>query len=57
MLLGINLTVILPQSIEDSGIGLVNTRRRLDLLYAERYDLIINETNNRYSVNLKLQLA
>jgi LytS/YehU family sensor histidine kinase len=39
------------------GIGLVNVRRRLDLLYAGRYSLHIEDAPNRYAVHLKISLA
>lgn len=38
------------------GIGLVNVRRRLDLLYPEHYDLSIDNNPNTYAVNLLLEL-
>ncbi len=38
------------------GIGLVNVRRRLDLLYPKRYSLDIEDNPNSYVVNLKIQL-
>lgn len=42
----------------NSGIGLVNTRRRLDLLYPGRYKLDISTTNaTAYSVHLILDLS
>jgi two-component system LytT family sensor kinase len=43
----------------NSGIGLVNTRRRLDLLYPDKYKLDISELNadNEYTVHLTLNLA
>ena len=43
----------------NSGIGLVNTRRRLDLLYPGKYKLDINEmnANNEYTVHLMLDLS
>ncbi|HWB25549.1 MAG TPA: histidine kinase [Chitinophagaceae bacterium] len=42
-----------------SGIGLVNTKRRLDLLYPGKYTLDINELNadNEYTVHLVLNLS
>ncbi|MES1221687.1 MAG: histidine kinase [Bacteroidota bacterium] len=43
----------------NSGIGLVNTRRRLDLLYPGKYKLDISKTNadSEYSVHLVLDLS
>lgn len=43
---------------ESSGIGLRNTRRRLDLIYPGRYDLKIDpcSAENEYVVQLKLKL-
>ncbi|MGZ3820922.1 MAG: sensor histidine kinase, partial [Mucilaginibacter sp.] len=43
----------------NSGIGLVNTRRRLDLLYPGKYKLDITESNadNEYTVHLTLDLS
>lgn len=42
-----------------NGIGLVNTRRRLDLLYPERYALSVNEhtPNDEYAVHLSLNVG
>ena len=43
----------------NSGIGLVNTRRRLDLLYPGKYTLEVSElnANNEYTVHLILDLS
>ena len=38
------------------GIGLVNVRRRLELLYPQRYELEIRETPGTYAVRLALEL-
>jgi sensor histidine kinase YesM len=38
------------------GIGLDLVKRRLDLLYAGKYELDVNQENNLYSVNLKIHL-
>lgn len=44
---------------ESNGIGLVNTRRRLDLLYAGRYELeiISDAAQKRHTVHLKLDVS
>lgn len=36
------------------GIGLVNVKRRLELIYPKRYQLDIHETEDTYVVNLKI---
>ena len=40
------------------GIGLVNTQRRLNLVYPERHDLVIHKDTNlrTFTVDLKIQL-
>ncbi|SEQ71861.1 sensor histidine kinase [Neolewinella agarilytica] len=38
------------------GIGLVNVRRRLQLLYPDKYELDVKETPGTYAVHLDLQL-
>lgn len=40
----------------DSGIGLANIRRRLELLYGPDHSLQIEETDITYSINLRLKL-
>jgi len=39
-----------------SGIGINNAKKRLELLYPEKHDLVINQSVNTYSVFLKIQL-
>jgi sensor histidine kinase YesM len=41
---------------ETGGIGIENARKRLEVLYKERYELKIDDSENTYSVFLKLQL-
>ena len=42
--------------IDHNGIGVVNVKRRLELLYPDRHTLIINTADNSYEVLLNLQL-
>ena len=48
----------LPMQIHkrSGGIGLVNVKRRLNLLYPEHYDLQIHDNPKTYAVNLKIDL-
>jgi two-component system, LytTR family, sensor kinase len=39
---------------DNTGIGISNTRRRLDLLYPGKYDLIINDKSNEFTVHLNI---
>ncbi len=39
-----------------SGIGLVNVKRRLELIYPKKHDLEITKENGEYTINLKIQL-
>lgn len=42
---------------ENSGLGLKNVRRRLELLYSDKHELLIAETEKEFSVNLSLNLT
>lgn len=44
------------QEIDDGGIGLSNTMRRLDLIYPEQYRLQYGPDENKYFVRLELEL-
>ena len=47
-----------PETNEDrEGAGLENVRKRLDLLYKDKYDLQITEDEEVFVVNLKLELT
>lgn len=41
---------------KDHGVGLINVRKRLELLYGERYSLCTEEEKNEYIVNLSVPL-
>ncbi|HFA51515.1 MAG TPA: histidine kinase [Bacteroidetes bacterium] len=45
-----------PRKARSGGIGLVNVRRRLDLLYPGSYSLDIEDSPNTYAVRLKILL-
>jgi hypothetical protein len=42
---------------EESGIGLENVKRRLELVYPGRHELQIQDVNGKYLVNLQIDLA
>jgi two-component system LytT family sensor kinase len=43
-------------SMEHKGIGIANAKRRLALLYPEKHELVINDSDDFYEVVLKLSL-
>ena len=45
-----------PTGKRSGGIGLKNVRRRLNLLYPENYNLVIEEDPNTYTVKLEIDL-
>ncbi|MEJ1238611.1 histidine kinase [Chryseolinea sp. T2] len=45
------------ENVEKSGIGLRNVRRRLELSYPGAYSLEMNDTPEKYTVKLNLELA
>ena len=49
-------TVIQPTGRPSGGIGLENVRRRLNILYPDRYHLRISDNPNTYSVYLTIEL-
>lgn len=53
----LNKKVLLADSLESTGIGIINTAERLKLLYPGRHSVVINETNTTYSVTLLLELV
>ncbi len=40
-----------------NGIGIVNLKRRLELLYPKKYELTTNIENNQYETNLTIDLS
>lgn len=49
-------TLPAPNRKKSGGIGLVNVRRRLNLLYPGKYELDIENNPNTYKVNLNVEL-
>jgi LytS/YehU family sensor histidine kinase len=48
----------LPTTVkEHGGIGLSNVKRRLDLLYAKKHRLEINDTQEQFVINLEMQVS
>jgi two-component system LytT family sensor kinase len=41
----------------DSGIGLKNVRRRLDLLYPGKYTLLVNDNGAVYKIDLNIKFG
>ncbi|WP_118194391.1 sensor histidine kinase [Albibacterium indicum] len=41
---------------KEGGIGLVNIRRRLDLLYKQKYELVLKDNGSFYTAKLELEL-
>lgn len=42
------------RTADNTGIGINNTRRRLDLLYPDKYELAIHDRSNEFIVNLNI---
>lgn len=45
-----------PKSFEESGIGIENVKKRLEILYPNAHDLKIKQNEERYEVMLKIML-
>jgi len=41
-------------TVHHGGIGLENIKKRLDLLYGEKHMLLIDSTDNKFRVTLKI---
>lgn len=51
-----NKVKMVDQEVIGSGIGIQNTKNRLDLLYTGKYNLLIDDKEGFYSVNLEINL-
>lgn len=49
-------TCLMKEKKEESGIGLENIKKRLDILYYNKYSLSINDSVTSYSSNLSIKL-
>ncbi len=56
LLLTVGNAVTAQREKDHDGVGLINARRRLDVLYPGRYLLDVVENNSLYIVNLKIDL-
>jgi LytS/YehU family sensor histidine kinase len=52
-----NYSFIKKMEGEDSGIGLENVRRRLDLLYPGKHKLRIGDEDEKFNVKLEIDIA
>lgn len=41
---------------EESGVGLSNVKKRLNLIYPGKHELVLNQTSSSFKVNLKIDL-
>ncbi len=49
-------SIIHNKKVVKTNIGLENTKRRLDIIYPKQHDLKISETDDRYIVNLIIEI-
>lgn len=52
-----NKILLRKTTIQNEGIGLSNIKRRLELLYPNKHELSINQSEEYFEVNLKLELT
>ncbi|HEX2967513.1 MAG TPA: sensor histidine kinase [Bacteroidales bacterium] len=45
-----------PAEGDNPGIGIANTMKRLDLIYKDKYDIVLHNSQKKYAVFLKIQL-
>ena len=51
-----NRVTVLHSSNDKTGLGIENTKNRLQLLYPSKHELKINDTENNFFVSLNLEL-
>jgi len=51
-----SIPAIIPSKDKSSGVGLTNTKRRLELLYPDKHTLNIIDSGEKYAVQLKIDL-
>ncbi|MEM9858044.1 MAG: histidine kinase [Bacteroidota bacterium] len=56
LLLTAKNSIVKKTAFEKSGVGIINVKKRLDLLCPGAYSLTINENDNTYHVRLELKL-
>lgn len=56
LFLCVNSKPKIPLTKKEGGLGLMNIKRRLELLYRDNYSLELSETETTYTVNLELKL-
>lgn len=44
------------KKFKNGGIGLQNAKKRLELIYGDKYELVISETSDAYCINLKIPI-
>ena len=44
-----------PKNAKNNGIGLINVQKRLNIIYAEKYNLHITDVQNKYKVSLTIR--
>jgi LytS/YehU family sensor histidine kinase len=54
IILKVENAIMKKQHSKSSGVAIINTKRRLALLYPNRHTLTITETTERYSVVLEI---
>ena len=51
-----NSTAEIPEQKSDSGIGLINLQRRLNLIYGDRAEMNVSKTDSQYTFMMRIDL-